>query len=66
MEKTKNNKGKDIHYMVEQLQKGETIICHKCGKGHYVSFAENVAYSNDFYCDHCGNVIRISPNILVE
>ncbi len=53
-------------HIIERLQGGEAIKCKDCHKGHYITNAIDKSISHEFHCDHCGSVLRVTPNIIVE
>lgn len=56
-------KGEQI---IDRLRKGKTVKCLECKKGKYITNSQYINIANDFWCDKCGSIIRVSPNVIVE
>ncbi len=52
--------------LIERLQHGEKVLCDACRKGYYITSAKNISQSKEFSCEKCGNILRISPNVIVD
>ena len=52
--------------MIERLNRGEIIICRKCGKGKYVAPEGVTGSCHSFNCDNCNDFLHITPGFTVE
>lgn len=53
-------------HIIDRLRKGEIIECPVCKKGKYITNPQYISIAHEFWCDNCGSIIRVTPNVIVE